>query len=79
MNWWSRNFGSGEDAPPTEGGKMSDQPGTQSVRDLDVKQLRLVIIDGVYWGVLKAVGVYLLLSALIAFLIAIINESTRYG
>lgn len=47
----------------------------KAVRDLDVRELRDVVIDGVYHGVLKAIGFYLLVGLIIALVIAILDFS----
>ena len=51
----------------------------KSARDMDTGELRDVIQEGVYRGVMKAVAVYLLISFIIWFVIFIINEATKNG
>lgn len=47
--------------------------------DLDAGELRDVIKEGVFRGVMKAVAVYLLISFVIWVIVSIVNEANRYG
>jgi len=47
-------------------------------RDLDGRELRDVIEEGVYRGVLKAVAVYALISLVIWVIASIISGANRY-
>ena len=47
-------------------------------RDLDGRELRDVIAEGVYRGVLKAVAVYALISLVIWVIASIISGANRY-
>jgi hypothetical protein len=56
-----------------------ESPRPKSVRDLDARELRAVIEEGVYRGVLKAVAVYALISLLIWALISIFGAANQYS
>jgi len=51
----------------------------KAARDLDARELRDIIQEGVFRGVLKAVAVYALISLLIWALVAIFGEANRYS
>ena len=57
---------------------MNETPALRAT-DLDATQLRDVISEGVYRGVLKAVAVYALISLLIWVIASVISSSNRYG
>lgn len=62
----------------TPGGIVNETPALRAT-DLDATQLRDVISEGVYRGVLKAVAVYALISLLIWVIASVISSSNRYG
>ncbi len=51
----------------------------KAARDLDAGELRTVIQEGVFRGVMKAIAVYLLISVAIWIIVAIITEANRNG
>ena len=51
---------------------------SKPARDLDGRELRDVIQEGVYRGVLKAVAVYALISLVIWVIASIISAANRY-
>jgi len=51
----------------------------QRATDLDATQLRDIITEGVYRGVLKAVAVYALISLLVWVIASVISNANRYG
>ena len=57
---------------------MNERP-TPRATDLDATQLRDVITEGVYRGVLKAVAVYALISLLIWVIASVVSSANRYG
>ena len=56
-----------------------ESPQPKSAGDLDARELREVIQEGVYRGVMKAVAVYALISLLIWWFIAIFGEANRFN
>lgn len=60
-------------------GSATPPPGQRKpARELETGELRDVIAEGVYRGVLKAVAVYALISLLIWALVAIFGEANRF-
>jgi len=57
---------------------VSETP-AQRATNLNATQLRDVITDGVYSGVLKAVAVYALISLLVWVIASVISNANRYG
>lgn len=65
---------------PVTGERTGSEPSQQKpARDLDARELRGVIEEGVYRGVLKAVAVYALISLLIWVLVEVFSSATRFG
>ncbi len=60
-------------------GEARDDPLNKSTNDLTRRELRDLIGDAVFRGVLKAIAVYLLISALIWIVVKIIVAATAYG
>jgi len=60
-------------------GEARDDSLNKPANDLSRGELRDLMTDPVYRGALKAIGVYLLISALIWFIIKIIAAATAYG
>lgn len=60
-------------------GIQSTEPAAKPMlaRDLDAHQLGILIRDGVYYGAMKAIGVYLLISAAVGLLVWIIASGSQ--
>lgn len=59
--------------------KMPKSQEQQPARDLSVGDLRGVIQEGVYRGVMKAGAVYILVSLLVWLVVSLVASSTKYS
>jgi hypothetical protein len=58
------------------GHTIGEEPTDKAANDLTRRELRDLMSDAVYRGALKAIGVYLLISALVWFILKLIAFAT---
>jgi len=56
-------------------GEARDDPLAKPATDLTRRELRDLIGDAVFRGVLKAVGIYLLITAVLAFVVELVRAN----